>query len=366
MPPRKKAVARTQIELCTDDEAGSGGGLFSLSFCSLDCPLDPRGPDNQQVFAIRANVDPDRQEAPTKRTGRSKATTSAAAEKRAPSVARPRKKTVNLTDDDMDPIEDDEMEDTVVVEPETGLRRKGGRRTTAKSEPAKKDSSRRRAGKAVETGSDGDEQMESDVPDPEEPKITGRGRKKATGKEYVPVTSASENKKRMIKKGRDTPGKEIEIAETQFEVMELDPSEHSVTEDEELEIAPTPTQVHQAGMRGVVIDKASASTGKARGRPKKMDKSVAEEIYTEDDDDLPKPTKVLGGRGKKNSANGSGEKGEVYNDLEKAYQALRIRYNSLQDAKESEAEKALKAFQKNMKEKDEGCDLSRIFYIIDY
>lgn len=339
-------------------------GVCSLFlFCSLDCPLDPRGPDNQQVFAIRANVDPDRQEAPTKQPGRSKATTGAAAEKRALSVARSRKKTANLSDDDMDPIEDDEMEDTVVVEPETGLRRKGGRRTTAKSEPARKDSSRKKAGKAVETG---EEQMESEVPDPSEPKLAGRGRKKATGKEDVPVTSASEKKKRMIKKGRDTSGREMEIAETQFEIMEIDLSEHNVTEDEELEIAPTPTQVHQAGMRKVVIDKASASTGRGRGRPKKMDRFAAEEVYTEDDDDLAKSTKALGGRGKKNLANGSGEKGELFKDLEKAYQALRTRYNSLQEAKETETEQALKAFQRNMKEKDEGCDLSRIFYIIGH
>lgn len=364
MPPRKKPVVRTQIELYSDDDAGSGESTFFLSSCSLDCPLDPREPDNQQVFAIKANVDPARQGALTKRAVRNKATTSAAAEKKALPTARLRRKTVDLTDDDMDPIEDDEMEDTVVVEPETGLRKKGSRKTTAKSEPARKESARRKAGKAVETEPDREEQTESDVPDPEEPKLTRRGGKKVSGKEDVPVTSASENKKRMTKKGRDAPGKEREIAETQFETMEVDPSEHSVTEDEGLEIAPTPTQVHQAGMRGVVIDKASASTGKGRGRPKRMDKSAVEEVHTEEDDDLIRPTKVPGGKGKKNPANGSGEKGEVYRDLEKAYQALRIRYNSLQEAKETEAEQALKAFQKNMKEKDEGCDLSHIFYIM--
>lgn len=337
-----------------------------FSSCSLDCPLDLRGPDNQQVFAIEANVDLARQAASTKRAVRSKATTSATAEKKALPVARSRKKMVDLTDDDVDPIEDDEMEDTVVVEPETGSKRKGSRKARAKSEPARKESARRRAGRAVETEPGEERQTGSDVPDPEEPQLTRRGGKKATGKEDAPVTSASENKKRTTKKGRDAPGKERakgEIAETQFEAMEVDPSEHSVTEDE-LEIAPTPTQVHKAGMRGVEVE---APTGRERGKPKKADKSpVEEEDHTKEDDDFTEPTKVPEGRGKKSSANGSGAKEELYKDLMKAYQILRIRYSSLQETKETEAEQALKAFQTNMKEKDEGCDLSHIFYIIDY
>lgn len=278
----------------------------------------------------------------------------------------------DLTDDDADPIEDDEIGDTVVVEPETGLKRRKGRKITAKPEPAKKEPAKKRGGKKAvaveETDPEEEERTESEVPDPEEPKSTGRGKKPAaaTGKDDTPVVSAPEKKKRA-RKEKDLAAKEKaerEIAETQFEAMEVDlPSG-----DEELEIAPTPTQVHRAGISRVVIEQTVPPTAvRGRGRSRRVQEPVAGGD-AEEEDDLAKPKKVLaavGGRAKKSSGSGGGEQGEMYKDLERAYQALRTRYNNLQQAKETEAEQALKAFQTNMREKDEGCDLSHIFYIID-
>lgn len=262
----------------------------------------------------------------------------------------------------MDPIEDDEMEDTVVLEPEPGRKTKGTKKIT-KPEPA-----RGRGGKKltnVEETEEEEEQTESEVPNPGGPKTAKRGGKKvtaATGKEDIP-------KKRMTKKERDAKEKaEREIAETQFENMDVDPpSEHSATEDE---IAPTPTQVHRAGIRGTTVEKTGPALTMKGRKVVGMGKSAAEEAETEEEeqekDDLAKPTRALAmvaplGRGRSNKNPTNGE-GEVFKDLEKAYQALRIRYNNLQEAKETEAEQALKTFQKNMKEKDEGCDLSDILY----
>lgn len=314
-------------------------------------------------MSITANGDPARQQAPTKRVARGKTATTSTGEKRAAPAARSRKKATvveDFTEDDVDPIEDDEMEDTVVLEPEPGRKTKGSKKIT-RPEPAKG-----RGGKKLAntegTGPE-EEQTESEVPNPGGPKAAKRGGKKvaaATGKEDIP-------KKRTTKKERDAKEKaEREIAETQFEDMDVDspPSGHSTTEDE---IAPTPTQVHRAGIRGVTVEKTGPTATMKGRKVVRMDKSAAEEVRTEEEeqegDDLAKPTRapatVGRGRSNKNPTNGEGE---VFKDLEKAYQALRIRYNNLQEAKETEAEQALKTFQKNMKEKDEGCDLSDILY----
>lgn len=298
-----------------------------------------------------------RPQASTKRAARGKSSTSATAEKRAVSTARSRKKAVveEPSEEDVDPIEDDEMEDTVVVEPE----KTKGTRKTAKAEPAKKEPTRKKGKKLTNIGDSEEEQTESDS---EEPKAAKRGGKKVAGKEDIPVASTLGGKKRTTKKERDATAKkksEREIAETQFEDMEVDPpSERNATEDEGFEIAPTPTQVHRAGIRGALVEK-TIPVATMKGR--RVVKPAVEEVQTEEEgeDDLTKPTRALPtvgrGRGNKNPANGEGE---VYKDLEKAYQALRVRYNNLQEAKETQAEQALKTFQKNMKEKDEGCDLS--------
>lgn len=358
MPPRKKAVVR---KLTVDinessDEAGSEGLFFPILFA-----FHPRGLDNIQVFIIKANGHPARPQASTKRTARSKASTSTAVEKRAVSTARSRKKAAveELSEEDVDPIEDDEMEDTVVVEPG----KTKGTRKTAKAEPAKKEPTRKKGGRKLTNIEDLEEQTESDS---EEPKAAKRGGKKVAGKEDILVASTLGGKKRTTKKDRDAAAKkkaEREIAETQFENMEVDPpSERNATEDEGFEIAPTPTQVHRAGIRGAIVEKTIPVTT-MKGR--RVVKPAVEEVQTEEEgeDDLAKPTRVLPtagrGRGNKNPVNGEGE---VYKDLEKAYQALRVRYNNLQEAKETQAEQALKTFQKNMKEKDEGCDLSHILY----
>lgn len=332
-----------------------------FSSCFLDSALDPRGLDRGRVF-IRANGDLARQQAPTKRAARGKVATNTV-EKRAAPAARARKKATvveEFTEDDVDPIEDDEMEDTVVLEPEPGRKPKASKKIT-KPEPAKGRGGRKLPN--VEGKEPEDEQTESEVPDPEGPKAAKRGGKKVAGKEDIP-------KKRMTKKERDAKEKaEREIAETQFEEMDVDPpSEHSATEDE---IAPTPTQVHRAGIRGATVEKTGPATTTKGRKVVRMEKSAAEEVQTEEEqeqeeDDLAKPTRALAtvaplGRGRSNKNPTNGE-GEVFKDLEKAYQALRIRYNNLQEAKETEAEQALKTFQKNMKEKDEGCDLSDILY----
>lgn len=327
--------------------------------------------------------------APAKRAPRKAST---AAEKR-PTVAR-RKKLARKVDEPAedeemdDPIEDDDEEIVVVHdEPEVASKEKGKKAVT-KPEPAKKELVKKGRGKkaaAIEELEPEDEEeqleeVEDEVIDVEEPKDAKRGARKVaatTEKKDIPTVLIPEKKKRMTKKGKDAAAKEEaekEIAETQFEPMEVDPpAGHDETEDEqEKEIAPTPTQVHQAGMKGGVTGrKVLAGTMKGKGRGKKMEEPEVEDETRIEEDDLAMPMKALvptappaRGRAKKQGSSGDGDKGEEYRDLEKAFQELRARYNNLQEAKETEPERRLKEFRKNMKEKDAGLwSLSHVVYL---
>lgn len=342
MPPRKKAVAQTlsaHIDESSDDGAGAEGSLsfpFAPSYT-----LVTQFKKRETFLSPKTNTDLVPKKAPAKRASRAKTSTAAAGEKRSAPIARGRKHRAveEPTEDEVDPIEDDEMEDAVVVheEPEAEPKKRGGRKTAAKPEPPKKEPTRKRRAATIEDA----------------------------------AAPAPEKKKRMTKKERDAAAKEDaerEIAETQFEPVEVDPSaEYNTTEDEVLEIAPTPTQVHGAGMnKGISEKTVLANTTKGKAKAKKGDDPTAEEAHTEEEDDLAKPAKAPGqvaplgrGRGKKHVPNESEELGggELPRDLEKAHQLLQLlqtRYDKLQEAKETEAEQALKKFQKNMKEKDEG------------
>lgn len=325
MPPRKKKSAAQTLSAHIDDSSDNGTSVEEGFHLSFSRPAS-------EGFISKANVGLVPKKAPAKRASRAKASTTVV--KKAPPVARGRNRAVvgEPTEDEVDPIEDDdEVEETVVVnepEAEAEPRKRGGRKAVAKPEPAKKEPSRKRGAAAIEE-----------------------------------TTAPAPKKKRMSKKEKDAAAKEEterEIAETQYPPEEADsPLDHSAAE-EELEIAPTPTQVHKAGIKKG--KPAPVGNTKGKGKGKKGEEPAVEESHNEEEDDLAKPTKVLDaviplsrGRGKKNVASEDGEVGgEAYKDLKKQYQALQTRYNNLQEAKETEAEQALKKFQKNMKEKDEG------------
>ncbi|KAI5837968.1 chromosome segregation protein Csm1/Pcs1-domain-containing protein [Morchella snyderi] len=257
-------------------------------------------------------------------------------------AARGKRKAAATEDEEEidDPAKDDGALDDIVIVVDEGKKKGGKAPTKPKKEPTKRARGRKTATEEPEPEEDGEqpESIQEEIADG----TTKRGKKTAA----EPAAPAPEKKKRMSKKDKEAADKET--VEAQFLPMELDPPSSKETDnDQELEIAPTPTEVHQAGTRKGSGGKGAVVKGKGKGM------KSGHEIDTEEDDLSQVPIKVvIPGRGKGKSQISAGDE-KALRDLQEAYEELQSRYDKLQEAKESEPERALKEFRKNMKEKDE-------------